>query len=104
MLICHENRGLTPHIEDVARRFAKAGYAALALDLLSREGGTAAMDRDAVPGALTAAGAQRHVSDFSAAFDYLQSQDFVDERPDRHDRVLLRRGHHLAGRDGAYRD
>jgi carboxymethylenebutenolidase len=36
------------------------------------------MDRDAVPGALTAAGAQRHVSDFSAAFDYLQSQDFVD--------------------------
>ena len=79
VLICHENRGLTPHIQDVARRFAKAGYAALALDLLSREGGTAAMDRDAVPGALTAAGSQRHVSDFAAAFDYLQSQDFVDE-------------------------
>jgi len=78
VLICHENRGLTPHIEDVARRFAKAGYAALALDLLSREGGTATMDRDAVPGALTAAGAQRHVSDFSAAFDYLQSKDYVD--------------------------
>jgi len=78
VLICHENRGLTPHIEDVARRFAKAGYAALALDLLSREGGTAAMDRDAVPGALTAAGAQRHVSDFAAAFDYLQSKDYVD--------------------------
>jgi len=78
VLICHENRGLTPHIEDVARRFAKAGYAALALDLLSREGGTATMDRDAVPGALTAAGVQRHVSDFSAAFDYLQSMDYVD--------------------------
>jgi len=78
VLICHENRGLTPHIEDVARRFAKAGYAALALDLLSREGGTATMDRDAVPGALTAAGAQRHVSDFAAAFDYLQSKDYVD--------------------------
>ena len=78
VLICHENRGLTPHIEDVARRFAKAGYAGLALDLLSREGGTSKLDRDAVPGALTAAGAQRHVSDFSAAFDYLQSQDFVD--------------------------
>ena len=78
VLICHENRGLTPHIEDVARRFAKAGYAALALDLLSREGGTATMDRDAVPGALTAAGVQRHVSDFAAAFDYLQSADYVD--------------------------
>ncbi|HEX9088619.1 MAG TPA: dienelactone hydrolase family protein [Arthrobacter sp.] len=78
VLICHENRGLTPHIEDVARRFARAGYAALALDLLSREGGTAKMDRDAIPGALTAAGAPRHVSDFAAAFDYLQSKDFVD--------------------------
>jgi carboxymethylenebutenolidase len=78
-LVCHENRGLTPHIEDVARRFAKAGYAALALDLLSREGGTASLDRDAVPGALTQAGAQRHVSDFAAAFDYLKSQTYVDQ-------------------------
>ena len=78
VLVCHENRGLTPHIEDVARRFAKAGYAALALDLLSREGGTASLDTDAVSGALTRAGAQRHVSDFAAAFDYLQSQDFAD--------------------------
>ena len=78
VLVCHENRGLTPHIQDVARRFAKAGYTALAVDLLSREGGTASLDRDAVPGALTQAGAQRHVSDFSAAFDYLRSQDFVD--------------------------
>ena len=78
VLICHENRGLTPHIEDVARRFAKEGYAALALDLLSREGGTAGMDRDAVPGPLTQAGAQRHVADFAAAFDYLREQDFVD--------------------------
>ena len=68
VLVCHENRGLTPHIQDVARRFAKAGYSALALDLLSREGGTACMDADAVPGALTGAGAQRHVADFAAAF------------------------------------
>ncbi len=78
VLVCHENRGLTPHIRDVARRFAKAGYAALALDLLSREGGTAALDPDAVPGALTRAGARRHVADFSAAFEYLDSQDYVD--------------------------
>ncbi|BAS09249.1 putative uncharacterized protein YghX [Arthrobacter sp. Hiyo4] len=74
MLVCHENRGLTPHIQDVARRFAKAGYAALALDLLSREGGTASLDSDAVSGALTRAGAQRHVADFAAAFDYLQAR------------------------------
>lgn len=78
VMICHENRGLTPHIQDVARRFAKAGYSALAPDLLSREGGTAGMDPDAVPGALTNAGAPRHVGDFAAAFDYLAAQDFVD--------------------------
>ncbi len=41
ILVCHENRGLTPHIEDVTRRLAQAGYAALAVDLLSRSGGTA---------------------------------------------------------------
>ena len=79
VLVCHENRGLTPHIQDVARRFAKAGYAALALDLLSREGGTASLDRDAVPGALTQAGAPRHVADFAAAFDYLKAQAYVDQ-------------------------
>ncbi|MEZ2390027.1 dienelactone hydrolase family protein [bacterium RCC_150] len=78
VLVCHENRGLTPHIQDVARRFAKAGYVALAPDLLSREGGTANLDPDAVPGALTRAGAGRHVADFSAAFEYLGSLDFVD--------------------------
>ena len=79
VLVCHENRGLTPHIQDVARRFAKEGYAALALDLLSREGGTANMDPDAVPGALTQAGSQRHVNDFKAAFDYLNGQEFVED-------------------------
>jgi carboxymethylenebutenolidase len=78
VLICHENRGLTPHIQDVARRFAKAGYAALAVDLLSREGGTARLDSDAVSGALTDAGTARHVADFAAAFDYLQTQDYVE--------------------------
>ncbi|WAH96833.1 dienelactone hydrolase family protein [Arthrobacter sp. MMS18-M83] len=78
VLVCHENRGLTPHIQDVARRFAKAGYVALAPDLLSREGGTRSLDADAIPRALTRAGAERHVSDFSAGFGYLRSLDFVD--------------------------
>src|SRR5262249_43813844 len=36
----HENRGLDDHVRDVARRFAKAGYVALASDFLSRQGGT----------------------------------------------------------------
>jgi len=78
MLVCHENRGLNPHTEDVARRFAKNGYVALAVDLLAREGGTAANDRDAVPGLLTNAGADRHVADFVAAAEYLKTLENVD--------------------------
>jgi carboxymethylenebutenolidase len=40
VIVIHENRGLVDHIKDVARRFAKDGFAALAVDLLSRPGGT----------------------------------------------------------------
>jgi carboxymethylenebutenolidase len=40
VVLIHENRGLTEHNRDVARRFAKTGYVALAVDLLSRLGGT----------------------------------------------------------------
>jgi carboxymethylenebutenolidase len=78
IMVCHENRGLTDHIRDVARRFAKEGYVAIAPDLVSREGGTAANERDAIPGILTNAGMDRHVGDFMAAFEYLQSQEFVE--------------------------
>ncbi|WP_448187880.1 dienelactone hydrolase family protein [Azospirillum sp. sgz301742] len=42
VIIVHENRGLNPHIEDVARRFAAEGFIALAPDLLSPLGGTPA--------------------------------------------------------------
>jgi carboxymethylenebutenolidase len=40
ILVIHENRGLNPHIKDVARRLATEGYLALAVDLLSPLGGT----------------------------------------------------------------
>jgi carboxymethylenebutenolidase len=78
VLVCHENAGLTPHIRDVARRFAKEGYAAFALDLLHREGGTAKNERDKIPGLLTGAGIDRHVADFTAARTYLGTVEGVD--------------------------
>ena len=46
VLVIHENRGLTDHIKTVAGRFAASGYSALALDLLSEEGGTDALPDD----------------------------------------------------------
>jgi len=39
-MIIHENKGLQPHIEDVARRMAKAGYIALAPDFVSIDPGS----------------------------------------------------------------
>jgi carboxymethylenebutenolidase len=39
-IVIHENRGLNPHIQDVARRLALEGFLAFAPDLLSISGGT----------------------------------------------------------------
>jgi carboxymethylenebutenolidase len=47
VLVIHENRGLNPHLEDVARRFAVEGFLAYAVDLLSLVGGTPANEDDA---------------------------------------------------------
>jgi carboxymethylenebutenolidase len=42
VIVIHENRGLNPHIRDVARRTALEGFVALAPDFLSPDGGTPA--------------------------------------------------------------
>lgn len=76
VLVCHENRGLTGHIRDVTRRFGRAGYAALAVDLLSREGGTAKVDPSQVAAKLTA-NPEQNVADFRAGYTYLQTLDSV---------------------------
>lgn len=47
VMVIHENRGLNDHIRDVARRLAKAGYYAIALDMLSPTGGTPANEDQA---------------------------------------------------------
>jgi carboxymethylenebutenolidase len=48
ILVIHENRGLNPHLEDVARRFAVDGFLAYAIDLLSLVGGTPADEQEAL--------------------------------------------------------
>ncbi|MEX2455078.1 MAG: dienelactone hydrolase family protein [Rhodospirillaceae bacterium] len=51
VIVIHENRGLNPHIEDVARRLAVEGFLAMAPDALSPMGGTPAdedMARDMI--------------------------------------------------------
>ena len=76
VVIYHENQGLQDHFKDVARRFAKEGFAALAPDLVSRLGGTTPDD----PGrAMTALRLDINElrADMLASVGYLKSQTFV---------------------------
>ena len=77
ILVCHENRGLTPHIQDVARRLAKAGYVALAVDLLSRSGGSASLESSDVPGILGTMAPDTFVQDFLSGWRWLGEQGFA---------------------------
>ena len=70
VLVVHENRGLTDHIRSVAGRLAASGYSALAVDLLSEEGGTGSFpDEGAVTAALNGVPDSRFVADMKAALD-----------------------------------
>lgn len=71
VIVIHENRGLNPHIEDVARRAALAGFLALAPDLLSPMGGTPANEDTArdIHGKLDA---KETVQNLVAAVEFLK--------------------------------
>ena len=70
VLVVHENRGLNPYIEDVARRLAKAGYMALAPDGLSSVGGYPGNDAEGRELQSSVDGT-RLMNDFFAGFEFL---------------------------------
>jgi carboxymethylenebutenolidase len=73
VLVIHENRGLTDHIRTVASRLAGSGYSALAVDLLSEEGGTGSFpDEAAVSAALAAVPPERFTADMKATVTELR--------------------------------
>ncbi|MDQ3810543.1 MAG: dienelactone hydrolase family protein, partial [Chloroflexota bacterium] len=77
VLVCHENRGLTEHIRDVTRRFAKEGFIGCAVDLLSRQGGTARItDPNQFSALLTEPGVNQDVfvGDFASAVAYYKTR------------------------------
>jgi carboxymethylenebutenolidase len=75
VLVIHENRGLTAHIRSIPPRLAADGYHALAIDLLSEEGGTAGLGDDgAATAALGAASADRLIADLRAGLDELSAR------------------------------
>jgi carboxymethylenebutenolidase len=75
IIVIHENRGLLDHFKDVSRRFAKEGFAALAVDLVSRVGGTSD-DANKNMTALRASPADM-LADLTSGVDYLKQQSYV---------------------------
>jgi carboxymethylenebutenolidase len=73
VVIIHENRGLNPHIEDVTRRVALAGYIALAPDALSGAGGTPT-DSEQARTLIGQLDAKQNLQNYIKAFDYLKAR------------------------------
>jgi len=73
-VVVHENRGLNPYIEDVARRLAKAGFIALAPDGLSSVGGYPGND-DKGRELQQTVDPEKLLNDFFAAIEWLMTHD-----------------------------
>jgi carboxymethylenebutenolidase len=78
IIVAHENRGLTDYIMDVTRRLAKAGYVALAVDQLSKQGGTAKVTEAQIPAALSAASPDELAGYYLSGIKYLQGLPIVN--------------------------
>jgi len=74
VVVVHENRGLNPYIQDVARRVAKAGFVALAPDGLSSKGGYPGNDEDGRK-LQSEVDPVKLMNDFFAAVEYLMHSD-----------------------------
>jgi len=82
VLVVHENRGLNPHIEDIARRVALEGYMAFAPDALFPLGGYPG-DEDKAREAFAKLDRPKIDQDFLAAASWLKS------RPDSTGKVAV---------------
>ncbi len=79
VVVVHENRGLNPYIEDVARRVAKAGFVALAPDGLSSVGGYPGNDEKGRELQQTV-DPEKLMNDFFAAIEFLLADPRVTDK------------------------
>ena len=79
VLVVHENRGLNPYIEDVARRLAKAGFVAFAPDALFPLGGYPGNDDEGRAMQKTL-DREKILGDFTDAATYLKSQPITTDK------------------------
>jgi carboxymethylenebutenolidase len=73
VIVIHENRGLNPHTEDIARRVALEGFMAIAPDALSPLGGTP-QDPDEARNLIQKLDREANTKNFVAAVAYLKTQ------------------------------
>src|SRR4051812_40540644 len=81
VIVIHQNRGLNPHIEDVARRVAIAGFDGLAPDLLTAMGGTPLDDEQRAMDMIAKLDMPGVVGDVQGAVSWLM------QRPDSNGKV-----------------
>jgi carboxymethylenebutenolidase len=74
VLVLHDADGLTEHVQDVTRRLAKAGYVALAPDLLSRMGGTPQVGSGRSAAVLGAMAPSQFLQDLNTSVAYLEAR------------------------------
>jgi len=79
VLVIHENRGLNPYIEDVARRVAKAGFLALAPDGLTSVGGYPGNDVEGRE-LQRSVDTEKLMNDFFAGFEFLLNHELSTGR------------------------
>ena len=80
VVVVHENRGLNPYIEDVARRVAVAGFIGLAPDGLTSVGGYPGNDDDGRK-------LQRQLDRGKLLEDFVAAYRYLDAHPDATDKV-----------------
>jgi len=73
VVVIHENRGLQPHIQDVAKRFAKEGFLSLAPDALTPVGGTPDDDQTRASELIRELNNDDTVNNLVAAVKYLKT-------------------------------
>ena len=78
IVVIQEWWGLTDHIKDIAQRFAREGYVALAPDLYSRLGYKVTKDAGEAAKLMESLSSQAALRDLNAATKYLKQQPFVD--------------------------
>ena len=78
VVVIQEWWGVNDHLKDIAQRFAREGYVALAPDLYSRQGSKVTKDAQEAARLMEGLSSQVGLRDLNTAVNYLKAQPFVE--------------------------